>query len=215
MRSPPPCNCVTASRNASAVAVGLSELIRQQDSKPTWSKSSAALVNRSPNPLPRCGIKSKCDGNIPSYSFSLRAGVKTPTPWERSPAAEITAAISRKKQVFSSAASEGVSGGCNLVFTVPARGALVMIASAKRGAATKHLPPELSTRNISPTARSRSDKIVNRREVTNWLNELSGCGRLRTSPHAKAQLCKAFSVALSRAYFTSSLELSTPRTEIL
>src|SRR5207237_659885 len=46
--------------------------------------------------------------------------------------------------------------------------------NAKRGSATKHLPPELSTRNISPTARSRSDKIVNRRDVTNWLNELSG-----------------------------------------
>src|SRR5438477_3320617 len=86
--------------------------------------------------------------------------------------------------------------------------------NAKRGSATKHLPPESSTRNISPTARSRSDKIVNRREATNWLNELSGCGRLRTSPHAKAQLCKAFSAALSPAYFTSSFELSTPRTEI-
>src|SRR2546423_9241046 len=66
--------------------------------------------------------------------LSLRAGVKTPTPWERSPAAEITAAISRKKQVFSSAASEGVSGGCNLVFTVPARGALGMIEGAHRPA---------------------------------------------------------------------------------
>src|SRR5438874_11974668 len=65
--------------------------------------------------------------------FAAR-GVKTPTPWERSPAAEITAARSRKKQVFSSAASEGVSGGCNLVFTIPARGALVMIASAHRPA---------------------------------------------------------------------------------
>src|SRR6476660_622106 len=83
--------------------------------------------------------------------------------------------------------------------------------NAKRGSATKHLPPELSTRNISPTARSRSDKIVNRREATNWLNELSGCGRLRTSPHAKAQLSKASSVASSRAYLTSSSELPTQR----
>src|SRR5437588_11929328 len=85
---------------------------------------------------------------------------------------------------------------------------------AKRGSATKHLPPEFRTRNISATARSRSGRIVKRREATNWLKELFGCGRLRTSPHSKAQLCKAFSLAFSRAYFTSSFELSTPRTEI-
>src|SRR6266550_547128 len=85
--------------------------------------------------------------------------------------------------------------------------------NAKRGSATKHLPPELSTRNISPTARSRSDKIVNRREVTNWLNELSGCGRLRTSPHAKAQFAKP-SPSLSPAHISpapSSCRLQEPR----
>src|SRR5437016_12815883 len=74
--------------------------------------------------------------------------------------------------------------------------------NAKRGSATRHLPPESSTRNISPTARSRSDKIVNRREATNWLKELSGCGGLRKYPHAQAHVCKAFSAAPSTDYFT-------------
>src|SRR6266550_2877019 len=87
-------------------------------------------------------------------------------------------------------------------------------ASLTRESAPKHLPPEFRTRNISATARSRSGRIVKRRDVTNWLKELSGCGRLRTSPHSKAQLCKAFSIAFSRAYLTSCFELSTPRTEI-
>ena len=127
--------------------MGLSELIRQQDSKPTCSKSSAALINRSPKPSPRCRIKSKSGGKISVYSFSLPSGVKTPTPraivscssGRRPPqtlqvAREIASAISRKKQIFKSAASSGVSGGCNRVFTAPARGAFVMIASAQRPA---------------------------------------------------------------------------------
>src|SRR5437763_16821398 len=50
--------------------------------------------------------------------------------------------------------------------------------NAKRRSATKHLPLEFRTRNISPTSRSRSDKILKRRDTTNWLTELSGCARL-------------------------------------
>src|SRR5438270_397640 len=49
--------------------------------------------------------------------------------------------------------------------------------NAKRGSATKHLPPELSTRNISPRARSGSEKIWKRREAPNCLTDLSGRGR--------------------------------------
>src|SRR5205807_9148777 len=47
------------------------------------------------------------------------------------PAREIALAVSRRKQTFNAAASSAVSGGCNRVFTAPARGAFVMIARAQ------------------------------------------------------------------------------------
>src|SRR5262249_13443110 len=47
-------------------------------------------------------------------------------------ALEIATAVSRRKHLFSSAASSGVSGGTNRVFTRPACGALVMTANAQR-----------------------------------------------------------------------------------
>src|SRR5207244_10451614 len=49
-----------------------------------------------------------------------------------SAAFKIAAAVSRRKHLFSSAASSGVSGGTNRVFTRPACGALVMTANAQR-----------------------------------------------------------------------------------
>src|SRR4029077_7067425 len=45
---------------------------------------------------------------------------------------EIAATVSRRKHLLSSAASSGVSGGTNRVFTRPACGALVMTAKAQK-----------------------------------------------------------------------------------
>src|SRR5439155_23029377 len=45
---------------------------------------------------------------------------------------EIAATVSRRKHLLSSAASSGVSGGTNRVFTRPACGAFVMIAKAQK-----------------------------------------------------------------------------------
>ena len=59
-------------------------------------------------------------------------GVKTPTPCELArPASAIAAAVSRRKQMLSPAASSAVSGGTRRVLTDPARGALVMMPSAQ------------------------------------------------------------------------------------
>src|SRR6476646_11694345 len=45
---------------------------------------------------------------------------------------EIAATVSRRKHLFSSAASSGVRGGTNRVFTRPGCGALVMTANAQK-----------------------------------------------------------------------------------
>ena len=45
---------------------------------------------------------------------------------------EIAATVSRRKHLLSSAASSGVSGGTNRVFTRPACGALVITAKAQK-----------------------------------------------------------------------------------
>jgi hypothetical protein len=44
----------------------------------------------------------------------------------------MAAEISRRKQIFSAAASSLVSGGVSRVFTFPARGTFVMITRAQR-----------------------------------------------------------------------------------
>src|SRR2546421_8113540 len=55
----------------------------------------------------------------------------------RSVEREIVAAVSRRKQIFSDAASSVDSGGVNRVFTRPACGAFVMMASATRPDGTR------------------------------------------------------------------------------
>ena len=52
---------------------------------------------------------------VPVLLLAARGG-KNANPLGAFPRCRIAAAISRKKQVFSSAASEGVSGGCNHCF---------------------------------------------------------------------------------------------------
>src|SRR5438477_12985264 len=62
-------------------------------------------------------------------------------------ALEIAAAVSRRKHLFSSAASSGVNGGTNRVFSRPACGALVIIAQAQRRRGTWSLAVGSRKRN--------------------------------------------------------------------
>ena len=120
-------------RNSGGGTVGLSESIRQTESKPTrinlasqneaLAKGGAALRKQ----LKLSGKISKIRGffaygRVDPYSRA-RASLLA--------AAEIATAVSRKKQVFSNAASSGVSGGDNRVLTFPARGALSLLQRVK------------------------------------------------------------------------------------